>query len=29
MRVIVEAEDQRTAQKYIDAVSKIRDEVLG
>jgi phosphomannomutase len=28
MRIIVEAKDQRTAQKYIDAVSKIRTEVL-
>jgi phosphomannomutase len=29
MRVIVEAKDQRTAQKYIDVVSNIRKEVLG
>jgi phosphomannomutase len=29
MRVIVEAKDQRTAQKYIDAVLKIRTKVLG
>jgi len=29
MRVIVEAEDQRAAQKYIDAVMKIRTKVLG
>ena len=29
MRVIVEAKDQRTAQKYIDEVLKIRKEVLG
>ncbi len=29
MRVIVEAKDQRTAQKYIDAVLNIRKEVLG
>jgi phosphomannomutase len=29
MRVIVEAEDQRAAQKYIDAVLKIRTKVLG
>ena len=28
MRVIVEAKDQRTAQKYIDAVSNIRREIL-
>jgi phosphomannomutase len=28
MRIIVEAKDQRTAKKYIDAVSKIRAEVL-
>ena len=28
MRVIVEAKDQVTAQKYIDAVLKIRDDVL-
>jgi phosphomannomutase len=29
MRIIVEAKDQRTAQKYIDEVLKIRKEVLG
>jgi phosphomannomutase len=29
MRFIVEAEDRSTAQKYIDVVMKIRDEVLG
>ncbi len=29
MRVIVEAKDQSTAQKYIDAVSNIRRKVLG
>jgi len=29
MRIIVEAKDQRTAQKYIDAVLKIRTKVLG
>ncbi len=29
MRVIVEAKDQRTAQKYIDAVSNIRKELPG
>jgi phosphomannomutase len=29
MRYVVEANDQVTAQKYIDAVRKIRDEVLG
>jgi len=29
MRVIVEAQDRRTAQKYVDAVLKIRKEVLG
>lgn len=29
MRVIVEAKDQHTAQKYIDAVLNIRKEVLG
>jgi phosphomannomutase len=29
MRIIVEAKDQRTAQKYIDAVLNIRREVLG
>jgi phosphomannomutase len=29
MRVIVEAKDYVTAQKYIDVVMKIRDEVLG
>ena len=29
MRVIVEAKDRRTAQKYVDAVLKIRKEVLG
>jgi len=29
MRVIVEAKDQRAAQKYIDAVLKIRKELLG
>ncbi len=29
MRVIVEAKNQETTQKYIDVVSKIRDEVLG
>ncbi len=29
MRIIVEATDQRTAQKYIDVVSKIREQVLG
>jgi len=29
MRVIVEAKDQRTAQKYIDAVSNIRKEIPG
>ncbi|GAH50487.1 unnamed protein product, partial [marine sediment metagenome] len=28
MRVIVEAKDQNTAQKYIDAVLKMRKEVL-
>jgi phosphomannomutase len=28
MRIIVEATDQRTAQKYIDVVSKIRKQVL-
>jgi len=28
MRVIVEAKDQRTAQNYIDTVSKIRKEIL-
>jgi len=29
MRVIIEAKDQSTAQKYIDAVMKIRKKVLG
>jgi len=29
MRVIVEAKDRSAAQKYIDAVSKIRKEILG
>ena len=29
MRVIVEAKDQVTAQKYIDAVAKVRDDVTG
>jgi len=29
MRVIVEAKDQRTAQKYIDAVMNIRKQILG
>jgi len=29
MRIIVEATDPRTAQKYIDVVSKIREQVLG
>ncbi|MHC4173335.1 MAG: phosphoglucosamine mutase [Planctomycetota bacterium] len=29
MRVIVEVKDQRAAQKYIDAVLKIRKEILG
>jgi phosphomannomutase len=29
MRVIVEARDPRTVRKYLDAVLKIRDEVLG
>ena len=29
MRIIVEAKDQSTAQKYIDAVLKMRKEVLG
>ena len=29
MRMIVEAKDERTAQKYIDIVSKIRKQVLG
>jgi phosphomannomutase len=29
MRVIVEAKNQITAQKYIDVISKIREEVLG
>jgi phosphomannomutase len=29
MRIIVEAKDQHTAQKYIDAVSNIRKRVLG
>jgi phosphomannomutase len=29
MRIIVEATDRRTAQKYIDVVSKIRKQVLG
>ena len=29
MRVIVEAKDRRTAEKYVDAVLKIRKEVLG
>ncbi len=29
IRVIVEAQDQITAQKYIDAIAKIRDEVIG
>jgi len=29
MRVIVEAKDQQTAQKYIDAVLNIRKEVAG
>jgi phosphomannomutase len=29
VRVIVEAKDQVTAQKYIDAVAKVRDEVTG
>jgi len=29
MRAIVEAKDQRIAQKYIDIVSKIRKQVLG
>ena len=29
MRVIVEAKDQPTAQKYIDAVSKMQKKVLG
>ncbi len=29
MRVIVEAKDQANAQKYIDAVTKIRDEIAG
>jgi phosphomannomutase len=29
MRIIVEAQDRRTAQKYVDAVLKIRKEVLG
>jgi phosphomannomutase len=29
IRVIVEAKDQVTARKYIDAVSKVRDEVTG
>jgi len=29
MRVIVEAKDQRTAQKYIDAVLNIRKKILG
>jgi len=29
MRIIVEAKDQQSAQKYIDVVSKIRKQVLG
>jgi len=29
MRIIVEAKDRRTAEKYIDAVSKIRKEIVG
>ena len=29
MRVIVEAKDRRTAEKYVDAVLKVRKEVLG
>jgi len=29
MRVIVEAQDRRTAQKYVDVVLKVRKEVLG
>ena len=29
MRIIVEAKDQRSAEKYIDAVLKIRKEILG
>ena len=29
MRIIVEAKDQRTAQKYIDAVLNIRKEIPG
>jgi phosphomannomutase len=29
VRVIVEAQDQSTARKYIDAVAKVRDEVTG
>jgi phosphomannomutase len=29
VRIIVEAKNQVTAQKYIDAVAKVRDEVVG
>jgi phosphomannomutase len=29
MRIIVEAKDQQSAQKYVDVVSKIRKQVLG
>jgi phosphomannomutase len=29
MRIIVEAKDRRTAEKYVDAVLKVRKEVLG